>query len=367
MINLRVRVLLGIALAGLFISHGSLWAGASETSPPAWTFVLDRSFEAREAACPWRKPLETASLVFPLPRATNILPAPVKAEAGQPPLPHYPDPDLVVWQVEPWREAHAEYLKRSAEASDRGGRLQLVAWCEQQKLSLCAEFELRRMLAEFKTFMDPGYRPLLDRWLPHADQRQSNYCFPLPLEGEWFVVPDRTGHHRIKAGAAYAFDLVIQKNGRLFAGSGARNEDYFSWGQPIVAQADGVVRQALDHQPDAAPGQSGGFDNANYVSVDYGAGISGFYAHLMKGSLTVKVGDTVKPGQALAKVGNSGASGMPHLHFTFTDASVFSLKGRFRAEVLRAGRWVLADGENLTEGTTVRNPAGVWDAAETKK
>src|SRR5262249_48888843 len=40
-----------------------------------------------------------------------------------------------------------------------------------------------------------------------------------------------------------------------------------------------------------------------------------FYAHLQPGSLRVKVGDRVRKGQVLAKLGFSGNTTGPHLHF----------------------------------------------------
>ena len=39
------------------------------------------------------------------------------------------------------------------------------------------------------------------------------------------------------------------------------------------------------------------------------------YEHLQPGSLTVKVGDVVKAGAPVAKLGNTGPSEGPHLHF----------------------------------------------------
>jgi murein DD-endopeptidase MepM/ murein hydrolase activator NlpD len=46
-----------------------------------------------------------------------------------------------------------------------------------------------------------------------------------------------------------------------------------------------------------------------------------FYAHIIPGTITVKVGDQVKKGQVLGRLGNSGNSDAPHLHFHLGDAN----------------------------------------------
>src|SRR4051794_19125411 len=73
-------------------------------------------------------------------------------------------------------------------------------------------------------------------------------------------------------------------------------------GKPVVALSDGVVTTA------AVVGSYG-----NAIFIDHGNGMSTRYAHLS--NIDVKVGQKVKAGQMIAKVGSTGKSTGPHLHF----------------------------------------------------
>jgi murein DD-endopeptidase MepM/ murein hydrolase activator NlpD len=73
-------------------------------------------------------------------------------------------------------------------------------------------------------------------------------------------------------------------------------------GSPIRVAADGVVRSA---------GPRGGYGNA--VEIDHGGGVTTLYAHAAE--LLVKPGDPVAEGQAIARVGQTGRTTGPHLHF----------------------------------------------------
>ncbi|MCP4913005.1 MAG: peptidoglycan DD-metalloendopeptidase family protein [Oligoflexia bacterium] len=73
-------------------------------------------------------------------------------------------------------------------------------------------------------------------------------------------------------------------------------------GTPIVASADGKI---------SFSGVKPGF--GMFVQIDHGYGIESFYAHAK--SLFVKRGQTVKRGDLIAAIGNTGASTGPHLHY----------------------------------------------------
>jgi hypothetical protein len=56
------------------------------------------------------------------------------------------------------------------------------------------------------------------------------------------------------------------------------------------------------------------------VILDHGNGEYSLYAHLKPGSVTVKAGDRVRSGQTVGRLGSSGNSTEPHLHFQVCDA-----------------------------------------------
>ena len=53
--------------------------------------------------------------------------------------------------------------------------------------------------------------------------------------------------------------------------------------------------------------------------IDHGKSEYSFYAHLQPGSVRVRGGDQVKAGDVIGKLGSSGNSTEPHLHFQVCD------------------------------------------------
>ena len=93
-------------------------------------------------------------------------------------------------------------------------------------------------------------------------------------------------------------------------------------GVPVLAAAAGRVQGFRDGMKDIDVRKVGGLkalkgkDCGNGVLIRHDGGWSTQYCHMRKGSVTVKKGDAVTPGQALGLVGLSGASSYPHLHLT---------------------------------------------------
>jgi len=103
-------------------------------------------------------------------------------------------------------------------------------------------------------------------------------------------------------------------------GVATRNEDYLSYGEPLLAVADGSIVTAISDAPDntavgVQPTDIGFADlGGNVVTIDIGNGVYATYNHLAPGSPT-KVGNKVTRGQIIGHLGNAGSSFGPHLHF----------------------------------------------------
>ena len=89
-------------------------------------------------------------------------------------------------------------------------------------------------------------------------------------------------------------------NGRLASHTGIDFRQ--AWGSPVRAAAAGTVISA---------GHNGGY--GNMVDIDHGNGVISRYAHLS--AVIVKSGQTVSTGTVLGRLGSTGRSTGPHLHY----------------------------------------------------
>ncbi|MFN7975093.1 MAG: M23 family metallopeptidase [Acidobacteriota bacterium] len=121
----------------------------------------------------------------------------------------------------------------------------------------------------------------------------------LPFDGPWTVFwGGRTiveNYHAQAPDQRFAYDFVVTKAKSTHAGDGARNEDYFCYGKPILAPGDGIVVAAQDGVKENIPGVMNAEQVfGNHVVLDHGNGEFSFLCHFQNGSVRVKVGDRVK-------------------------------------------------------------------------
>jgi hypothetical protein len=179
------------------------------------------------------------------------------------------------------------------------------------------------------------------------------YC--LPLGGELLVHDghDLTSHHRRRdlarffAGSAdtavnanlYAYDFVrVNHDGVLYLGDPNQKEHWLSYGEIILAPTAGEVIEAIDGIPDNTFSSGSAITSqeaqhrdpegfGNHVLIKAADGRISWLLHMESGTVAVKVGEHVEPGKPIGRVGFSGDSLFPHLHYTVTEGPRYPSQG----------------------------------------
>ena len=132
----------------------------------------------------------------------------------------------------------------------------------------------------------------------------------------------------------YAYDFVpVDAQGESHRGDGADNAQWFGFGADVLASGEGVVVGREDARADDRQ-----FDQSklasdpmvlfgNYLVIDHGHGEVSVYGHLQQGSVRPKLGERVRAGEVVARVGASGSAMFPHLHYELQDAPNLQAEG----------------------------------------
>ncbi len=139
----------------------------------------------------------------------------------------------------------------------------------------------------------------------------------LPFWGNWHVAQGHNGQYTHQGEWQHAWDFVIlNSRGKQFKNKGLVRDDYYCYGKSVVAPADGIVVQVVNHVEDNTIGDVNTLENwGNTVVIKHAEYLYSKVSHLQKGSVQVSEGQAVKFGTPLGKCGNSGRSAYPHLHF----------------------------------------------------
>jgi hypothetical protein len=107
-------------------------------------------------------------------------------------------------------------------------------------------------------------------------------------------------------------------------------------GVAVLAAADGQVVRVRDGVPDVSVRTTGtsavdGRECGNGVVIRHAGGFETQYCHLARGSIGVQPGDAVTTGAVIGRVGLSGRTEYPHLHFVVREAGAIVDPFAYRA------------------------------------
>ncbi|TAK67638.1 MAG: hypothetical protein EPO24_00250 [Bacteroidetes bacterium] len=153
-------------------------------------------------------------------------------------------------------------------------------------------------------------------WYIEHHGKRGKVQYRLPFYGTWFVYQGEFGHHTHKGTQAYAYDFIVVDNEtKQCRNFGIALEDYYTFGLPVLAPADGKVIAVVNYIKDNLPGITNEVHNwGNYVIIQHSETEFTEISHFKEGSIIVSIGELIRCGQVLGLCGNSGYSPVPHLH-----------------------------------------------------
>ena len=120
--------------------------------------------------------------------------------------------------------------------------------------------------------------------------------YKLPVPKDLLQRIDRTSSPVHMGKLRNAIDLIVDKD------------------TPVLAAADGIVTFVKDISDIGGPNPAY-WEYTNFIVIMHSNGEYSRYDHLSYNSSTVKIGQHVIAGEEIAKVGMTGYTYLPHLHF----------------------------------------------------
>lgn len=196
---------------------------------------------------------------------------------------------------------------------------------ERGKMELLIALDAEGKIGGFRIAAPPPEKP--------KNTSRNKTKLILPFKGEWLIfwggdTPEQN-YHQNAATQRFAFDILkVDADGKTHIGDGTKNEDYYAFGQELIAPADGVVTDVVSGVRDNVPGVMNPLIAVgNMVMIRHADGEVSMFAHLKFDSPLVKVGQSVKKGQTIGLCGNSGNSTEAHLHYQLQETNLFEAEG----------------------------------------
>lgn len=146
------------------------------------------------------------------------------------------------------------------------------------------------------------------RTLDEELERKAINRYILPVPKDFLERIDRTSSPAHVGNLRNAIDLIVPVN------------------TPVIAAANGIVDFIRDDSDIGGP-EPTYWNYTNFIVIRHSNGEYSRYDHLAYRSSKVKVGQHVSEGQEIAKVGMTGYTYLPHLHFQvfiFTGINVWT-------------------------------------------
>ena len=203
--------------------------------------------------------------------------------------------------------------------------------------------QVPRLLAHAITLATPSGRPgtpALTNPVPVGCKTLAVLHPPLVGQG-WLAAGGcctYAAYHRIavppingipQAGEEFAIDFTqLGPDNTCCHGPPQSLSSWWGYGTPVLAAGPGVVVEAVDGLPDQqpvgtiAPNLPIADYGGNRIIEDIGGGRYILYAHFEPGTIPagVRQGARLSAGDLIGRVGNSGNSTSPHMHFQLMDA-----------------------------------------------